>query len=85
MGPLNSVSQTTAYLCPSDRTTSVPFRLGQLLILRTGAVLGAGMSVPGLEMVDVGGGFDMVSVLPGIDIADTVTVLAGCVTKDVKF
>lgn len=44
-------------------------------MLRMGAVLGAGMSVPGLEIVDAGGGFNRVSVLPGSDIADTVTVL----------
>lgn len=54
-------------------------------MLRIGAVLGTGLTVPGLVLVDVGDEYVRIEVLPAYDIADTVIVLAGELMKEVKF
>lgn len=53
-GPLNDVSQTTAYCCPSDKVTRVPLRPGQLAGSRVGKALASApvADAPVVEVVD---------------------------------
>lgn len=76
VAPPYSVSQTTPYDCPSDRSTTVPFRPGQIGGIR----LGAALAVADVSVADV-----TVVVLPGGTIAVTEMLVVGGGWRMVKF